>query len=63
MGKNSYFGIRILGTNNLIIFEYLGWKIVSLAGHRTYPDTGTVHNQSEIQKTRSGGGGRLFRIF
>ena len=43
------------------IFEYSFLEIVSLSvreivilsGHQTYPDTGTVHNQFNVQKFRS----------
>ena len=44
------------------LFEYLFWEIlplsvqeiVSLYGHWTFLDTGTVHDQFEVQKVRSG---------
>ena len=35
------------------MFEYSFWEIISLSGHLTYPDTGTVQDQFEVQKVRS----------
>ena len=48
--------------NSSNIFKYSFWKIMPLSGseivslsrHRTYQDTGTSHDQSEVQKVRSG---------
>ena len=30
------------------------WEIISLSEHQTYPDTGTVHDQLEVQKVQPG---------
>ena len=45
-----------------MVFEYCFWEIVprwvweivSLSGHQTYPDTGTVHDQVEVRKVQCG---------
>ena len=61
MGTNTENGIRIFGIT-IRIYSNIRFgrlclsvrEIVSLSWHRTYPDTGTVHNQMEVRKVRSG---------
>ena len=59
MGTNTENGIRIFGITiqiylNIHFRRSVGPEIVSLSGHRTYLDTGTVHDQVEVWKVQSG---------
>ena len=62
MGTNTENGIRIFGITIRMYSNIRFWElmplsvrvIVSLSGHRTYPDTGTSHDQYEVRKVQSG---------